>query len=149
MISKLTRDWFEAQLSSIPVGATHVYHFNPFSLFILRSALSRHGISPTILVFPASCWNRVQTDNRFQCVVDVVTHPKLLKAGMLGTMYGLSMWSDAAFSPEDRFVPDGLALLVGYRSKQTHAVALDYAAAEGRHDDALKQSVQSPSSPAN
>jgi uncharacterized protein (DUF1697 family) len=95
-------------------------------LSVLREALVRHMVIPTDLVFDNTQWTTVVASREFAKVMEPEPSHERILAGRMGTVMGMSMWSDAYTHPAEKFVRHGEVLMVGIGPGQKeHAVVLD------------------------
>jgi hypothetical protein len=76
-------------------------------LMTLRNQVGRWNIPVTSWLLANDVWTDIVADTSFQQVIDPVSKHELLLTGMLGQIYGMSIYSDAYRHPEHKVLDQG------------------------------------------
>jgi hypothetical protein len=76
-------------------------------LMSLRNQVSRWNLPVSYWLVANDIWNDIVGDTSFQQVIDPVSKHELLLTGQLGTIYGMTVISDAYRHPEHRVLSQG------------------------------------------
>lgn len=85
----------------------------PESLGQTRNLVSRWGIPARYWLIANDLWTDIIKDTGFQAVIDPVSKHELLLSGELGTIFGMTIVSDAYRHPEHKFLEQGEMYIVG------------------------------------
>lgn len=85
----------------------------PLALTNLRNKVTRWNIPAAYLLMANDLWSDITADTGFQQVIDPVSKFELLKTGVLGTVLGLQLVTDAYRHPEHKVLSKGEMWVVG------------------------------------
>lgn len=82
-------------------------------LMTLRNQVGRWNIPVTAWLIANDVWTDIVADASFQQVIDPVSKHELLLTGMLGQIFGMSIYSDAYRHPQHKVLDQGEMFVVG------------------------------------
>lgn len=82
-------------------------------LMTLRNQVGRWNIPVTAWLIANDVWTDIVSDTSFQQVIDPVSKHELLLTGMLGQIFGMSIYSDAYRHPQHKVLDQGEMYVVG------------------------------------
>jgi len=85
----------------------------PETLGNLRNLVSRWGIPTRYWLIANDIWTDIIKDSGFQQVIDPVSKHDLLLSGELGTIFGMTILSDAYRHPQHKVIDQGEMFIVG------------------------------------
>lgn len=92
---------------------TIVGSLDPLSLAVLRNQVTRWDIPARSLLIANDIWNDFIGNTAFQSALDQVTKHELLLAGELGTILGMTIFSDAFRHPQHKVLNQGDIVVYG------------------------------------
>lgn len=110
------RLWRSLALNTVNVGnplTNIVGTLTSGGLMALRNQVTRWNIPVTAWLIANDLWNDVVGDTSFQAVIDPVSKYELLLTGQLGTIFGMTILSDAYRHPEHKVLSQGEMFVVG------------------------------------
>lgn len=90
-----------------------VGNLTPAGLMTLRNQVTRWGIPAAHCLMANDLWSDIAGDNSFQQAIDQVSKYEVLMTGELGTMYGMTIISDAYRHPQHKVFDKGEIFIVG------------------------------------
>lgn len=111
----------------------------PESLGQVRNLVSRWGIPARYWLIANDLWTDIIKDTGFQAVIDPVSKHELLLSGELGTIFGMTIVSDAYRHPEHKFLEQGEMFIVG--DAVNHGQYTDRGGIESQPIDGTHESV--------
>lgn len=82
-------------------------------LMVLRNQVNRWNIPVTSWLIANDIWNDIVGDTSFQQVIDPVSKHELLLTGQLGSIFGMTILSDAYRHPEHKVLDQGEMYVIG------------------------------------
>lgn len=110
------RIWHNLALQTVNVSnplTTVIGSLTAGGLMTLRNQVTRWGIPVTSWLIANDLWSDIVGDPSFQQVIDPVSKNELLLTGQLGTIYGMTIYSDAYRHPEHKVLSRGEMFCVG------------------------------------
>lgn len=88
-------------------------NLNPTTLAALRNQVARWNIPAANWLIANDVWNDIIGDSGFQQLIDPVSKHELLLTGQLGTILGMSIYSDGFRHPQHRVLSAGDMIVLG------------------------------------
>jgi hypothetical protein len=82
-------------------------------LMTLRNQVGRWNIPVSSWLIANDVWTDIVADTSFQQVIDPVSKHELLLTGMLGSIFGMSIYSDAYRHPQHKVLSQGEMFVIG------------------------------------
>lgn len=92
---------------------TVVGTLNPTSLSVFRNQVTRWDIPAASLLIANDLWTDIVADTGFQQIIDPVSKHELLLTGQLGTILGMTLFSDAYRHPQHKVLNQGDMVCIG------------------------------------
>jgi len=103
----------KASISDVNPLTTISGSLTPASLSAVRTNVLSYGIPATGLLIATDLWNDIIGDANFAQVFDPVTKHDLIQTGQVGTLYGMTVYTDAYRMPEHKVLSQGDILVYG------------------------------------
>lgn len=94
-------------------ATTMVGTLNPTNLSVLRNQVTRWNIPSANLLIANDLWNDIVADAGFQAIIDPVSKHELLLTGQLGTILGMTIFSDAYRHQQHKVLNAGDLIVFG------------------------------------
>lgn len=110
------RIWYRLATQSINVANpfTNVSgQLNPTTLSAIRSLVNRWNIPASNCLLASDIWNDIIGEPNFSGVIDPVSKNELLLTGQLGTIFGMTIYTDGFRHPQHRVFNQGDITVVG------------------------------------
>lgn len=92
---------------------TMVGTLNPSNLSTMRNQVTRWNIPSANLLIANDLWSDIVADTGFQAIIDPVSKHELLLTGQLGTILGMTIFSDAYRHPQHKVLSAGDLIIFG------------------------------------
>jgi len=103
----------QATVNVANAATTIVGTMNPTNLSTLRNQVTRWNIPAANWLIANDIWNDVIGDSGFQQLIDPVSKHELLLTGQLGTILGMTIFSDGYRHPQHRVLSQGEMMVIG------------------------------------
>lgn len=103
----------QATINIANPATTIVGAMNPTNLATLRNQVTRWNIPASNWLIANDIWNDVIGDSGFQQLIDPVSKHELLLTGQLGTILGMTIYSDGYRHPQHRVLSQGDMMVIG------------------------------------
>jgi len=110
------RVWYRLATGTINVSNpfTNIAgQLNPTTLAAMRTLVNRWNIPASNCLIASDIWNDIIGEQSFSGVIDPVSKHELLLTGHLGTIFGLTMYTDGFRHPQHRVFNQGDITIVG------------------------------------
>lgn len=136
------RTWLslaKAQIGSPNDQTLVIGSFNPTSLSALRNKVTRWNLTAAHLLVANDLWNDFIGDSGFQQVIDPVSKHELLMTGLMGTLIGMSVISDAYRHEQHKVLSQGDILVISEAA--THGQYTDRGGVNSQPIDGANEKV--------
>lgn len=86
---------------------------SPAGLMQVKSLVTRWNIPAAYWLVASDIWNDIVGDNQFSQLIDPVSKHELLLTGQLGTILGMSVYTDAYRHPQHKVLNQGEFFIIG------------------------------------
>lgn len=86
---------------------------SPSSLMAVKTLVTRWNIPAAYWLLASDIWNDIVGDTQFSNLIDPVSKHELLLTGQLGTILGMSVYTDAYRHPEHKVLNQGEFFIIG------------------------------------
>lgn len=110
------RVWYNLANTTVNIANTMtniVGTMNPTALAALRNQVTRWNIPPSNFLIANDIWNDIIGDASFSSLIDPVSKHELLLTGQLGTILGMTIYSDAFRHPQHKVLSQGEMFIIG------------------------------------
>jgi len=110
------RVWYNLANATVNVAnnlTNIVGTMNPTALAALRNQVTRWNIPASNLLIANDIWNDIIGDSAFSALIDPVSKHELLLTGQLGTILGMTIYSDAFRHPQHKVLNQGDIFVIG------------------------------------
>lgn len=110
------RTWYNQALATVGIAnqlTTIVGGLTPEALAQLRNQVLAWDIPVTSCLIATDIWNDIIGNTNFAYVIDPVSKHDLLLTGQLGTIFGMTMYTDAYRFPQHKVLSQGDIFILG------------------------------------
>lgn len=110
------RTWYKmatATVNQVNPFTTVTGTLSPSSLMAVKTLVTRWNIPAAYWLMASDIWNDIVGDTQFSNLIDPVSKHELLLTGQLGTMLGMSIYTDAYRHPQHKVLNSGEFFIVG------------------------------------
>lgn len=109
------RIWYRLATNTVGVSnefTTIVGTMNPSALVALKTLVTRWNLSASSYLIATDIWGDIVGDAQFAAIIDPVSKHELLLTGQLGTILGMTVYTDAFRHPQHKVLNQGEMFII-------------------------------------